>query len=45
MAPGVFFEGNGDPLSVAMRNDLADDSLYLVLGLVMYLKLSGKSFI
>lgn len=45
MAPGVFFEGNGDPLSAAMRNDLADDSLYLVLGLVMYLENSEQPFI
>lgn len=45
MTPGVFFEGNEDPLSIAMRNNLADDSLYLVLGLVMYLENSEKLFI
>lgn len=46
LSPGVFFEGAENPLSVEMRNELADDSLYLVLGLIMYLeKYSEKPFV
>lgn len=46
MTPGVFSEGDDDLQSNSIRNDIADDSLYLILGLILYLeKYSPKPFI
>lgn len=38
MSPGIFFEGKDDLQSSEIRLDIADDSLYLILGLMLYLK-------
>lgn len=46
LTPGVFSEGDNDLQSNSIRNDIADDSLYLILGLILYLeKYSPRPFI
>ena len=46
MTPGVFSEGDDDLQSNSIHNDIADNSLYLLLGLILYLeKYSPKPFI
>ncbi len=46
MTPGVFFEGDDDSQNKAIRNNIADEMLYLILGLILYLeRYSSKPFI
>ena len=46
MTLGVFFESNYNLPSKTIRKDIADESLYLILGLILYLeKYSPKFFI